>query len=155
MAMPIILTKNYREAAEAMQQSGLVKDATVSDAEVDGGNEMTVEGAFTVFDAHDMEMWGGHMRFVFRDTEAKTEESKEARGYFAMQAPRLAALFTSVATLMVYKRVPITQQIRTYVDGRYDGETSKESEEWRDVTEEFHQKVGSTFGFGTRGSNFR
>jgi len=148
--MPMSLTRNYREAAEAMQRSGLVKDATVSEAEVDGDNEITVEGAFNVFDAREMGMWGGHVRFVFRDTEAKTDEAKEARGYFAMQAPQLATLFTSVATLMVYKRVPIKRQVRTYVDGRYDGETSEESEEWRDVTKEFHQKAGSNFGFGSR-----
>ena len=78
-------------------------------------------------------MWGGRMKFVFRDTEAKTDEAIKFRGEMAMRNPQIAAMFTGKTSMVVYKQV----KKEIYEDGKL----VKSSKSWKDFTREWITKL--------------
>lgn len=132
----ILLDKPFDEAAESVLKH--VKNGTLTRETDDTGIEIcVVEGDFQIFSITDMDTWGGHLKFVFRDTEAKDEEEIASRGQIAMLAPDLAHLMTAKAQMNVYRqREVVTTIIRTVGHREISRQTSTEME-WEDVTTEF------------------
>lgn len=121
----IPLTKTYRDAAESMLR--LLKNGTQHERQEGEATIIEVIGEWQAFDPDELEMWGGLLKFVFKDNEATSEEDQEARRVLAQQAPRLAAFVTSKTLLTIFKR-------------------EEGTERWRDVTREFALKA-SKYGF--------
>lgn len=136
----LVLEKRCEEAADALTQ--FVKDATREERTVQIAEDMTareivIEGDFERFVLSLMDMWGGHLRFVFRDTEVKDDEAKEARATILEYVPELAHQLYAKAQLRVYRREIITTEtIRRRGRQELSRET-RDAEEWTEITEEF------------------
>lgn len=137
----VLLDKPYSEAADGLEK--FVKNATREERTVDLGGEdnttqeIVIEGDFEKFVLHLMDMWGGHLRFVIRDTEAKDEEAIQARGTVAMYAPELAHMMTAKAQMRVYRRQTVTIETIRRMGRRELSREEREEEEWTEITEEF------------------
>ena len=116
----IPLTKHYREAAEGMLR--LVENGTMQERQEGGATVIEVIGEWRAADPEEGAMWGGHMKFAFKDNEAKSEEERTVRDFLAQQVPRLAAYMGSKTLLTVYKQ-------------------EERSEAWKDVTSQFALKA--------------
>ena len=136
----MLLDKPYNEAADGLMR--LVTNATREERTVALGGDLTaqeivIEGDFERFVLSLMDTWGGHLRFVIRDTEAKDEEMIQARGEVAMQVPQLAHLMTAKAHMYIYKRQVVTIETVKRIGRREVSREQHDEEEWLDVTEEF------------------
>jgi hypothetical protein len=89
-----------------------------------------VVGTFLAPDPLELDMWGGRMKFVFKDNVAQGEEEQRARELLALQVPGLASLATSKALLTVFRQV---------------GQEGEEGA-WQEVTVAFAAKV-QAYGF--------
>jgi hypothetical protein len=137
----LLLDKNYRDAADGMMP--FVKNATREERGIDIGGEtmqeIVIEGDFERFSLRDMDTWGGYLRFVFRDTEAKDDEAIKWRGEMAMYSPELAGLLTAKTQLYIYRRQKVTIRTIRLINGREVSREDAEQEEWPEVTEEFNR----------------
>lgn len=120
--MVIGLTKNFREAAEGLLR--LLKNGTQQESQEGGKHIIAVIGDWQALDIDELDVWGGHLKFVLRDNEAKTSEELAERGAFALDFPELASLATSKTLLTVYREIQ-----------------EEDHETWRDVTREFALKA--------------
>lgn len=124
--MPNIpLTKNYKEAAEGMLR--LVKNGTRHEHQEGGVNVIEVIGEWKAPDPDEGKLWGGRLKFVFRDHEAKRETDLADRHSLAEAFPQLAAYVTSKTLLTVYKQ-------------------DERSGNWRNVTRDFAIRANK-YGF--------
>lgn len=150
-------TKPYREASDAFQK--LLKNVERREIQ-EVEQHLTIDaieliGDFERFDLDDMDTWGGRMRFIFRDMEAKTEEEQATRGELAMQVPELAALFTAKTILLAYKEERVTVCTTIIVEtirggrcvDRKEDVQSEETTEWVDVSREFARRGLRNFGW--------
>lgn len=140
MAVISLQKKNHREAAELWKKQ--MKNVTESEAPGKVGvTEIILEGEFTYFDRFELDNWGGpHMRFIFRgEDEPKERDSGfyEMVGVIASQDKALAGILTAKATLQVFKQITIKTKTETWKDGRYQGTSEQETQDWEDVTAEF------------------
>lgn len=133
--MPIGLTKNYKEAAEAIKK--FLKNVKVKKKVRKVGtskqNIIEVIGDWSHFDIMDMDSWEGRLKFEFLDVEPKTAKEKKFRGEMAMENPQVANLFISKTSMFVYKQVK-----REIVE---DGKVVKTEKTWKDITREWIQKM--------------
>lgn len=124
--MPMIpLPRNYQEAAESMLR--LLEHGTRHERQEGTTNSIEVIGEWQAFDPDELDMWGGRLKFVFRDNEPTSEQDRDTRQALAQQTPPLAAFLMSKTLLTVYIQ-------------------EEGPEHWRDVTREFALKV-SKYGF--------
>jgi hypothetical protein len=88
-----------------------------------------VIGMWEAFDPEEVDMWGGHLKFVFRDNEIveTSQENQAAWHQLIQQAPELAEYAASKTLLSVYLQ-------------------DNESKSWKDVTGEFARKA-SKYGY--------
>lgn len=120
--MVIGLTKNFREAAEGLLR--LLKNETQQESQGGGKHIIEVIGDWQALDPDELDVWGGHLKYVLRDNEAKISEELAERGAFALDFPELAALASSKTLLTVYQEIQ-----------------EDDHETWRDVTREFALKA--------------
>lgn len=124
--MPAIpMSKNYREAADALLR--LLKNGIREEKEEGDATHIEVTGDWMALDADELDVWGGHLKFVLKNNEARSGEELAERGALAMEYPELAGLATSKTLLTVYREEGV--------------------EQWVDVTREFALKA-SKYGFG-------
>lgn len=125
--MPVmLLAKSYHEAADGLMPyvtHATREERTLTTPSGDPQQEIVIEGTLELFSLHLMDFWGGTLRFLLRDTEARDEKSQRERGFLAMQVPALANLMTAKTQMQVHKR----EVSHEHADGY----------EWRDVTQEF------------------
>ncbi len=139
--MSLLLDKSYQDAADGLMP--FVKNATREERSVEFASDLTVqeiviEGDFERFILSRMDMWGGHLRFVIRDTEA-TDDDIAWRGEMAMHVPQLAHLMTAKAQMRIYRQQKVTIRTIKIINGREVSREDIEQEEWTEVTEEFER----------------
>ncbi len=124
--MPTIpLTKNYQEAAESLLR--LVKNGTRHERQEGEAKIIEIIGDWHALDPDELDVWGGHLKFVLKDNEAKTANELVFREALAMNYPELTPLATSKTLLTIYRQ-------------------EEGSETWEDVTRDFAIKA-SKYGF--------
>ena len=133
----LLLDKPYTEEAEGLMR--FVKDAVRTEQTANNGaQEIVIEGDFNPFIMHLMDTWGGHMRFVIRDTAPSEDEaSRRALADLLMAMHEMAHQLTAKAQMRVYRRQIITTETIKRA-GRHElSRETHDEEEWEDVTTEF------------------
>jgi len=142
--MPAGLTKNYKEAAEAIKKH--LKNIKVKKRIRKTGNEkqdiIEVIGDFSQFILDDMDIYAGRLKFKFLDVEAKTASQKKIRGEMAMDNPQIASMLTSKTSMFVYKQIK-----REVVE---DGKVIETKKTWKDITREWILKMQKNAMFGNQ-----
>jgi len=138
--MPLGLTKNYEDAAEAVKKyltNIKVFSKTREIGEGEKQNVIEVIGDFNHFSITDMESFEWHLKFEFLDVDPKSDEERKVRGELAMNNPHLAGMFTNRTSMFVYRRV--IKEVITKIDGKITSEVK--TDDWIDFTKEFHDKL--------------
>lgn len=137
--MPVGLTKNYKDAAEAVLKYLENPVTTPSQRKIgdDIQEVISVEGEYKHFDLVDMDQYEWKLKFEFLDVEPKTEEARKFRGEMAMNNPQVATMFTSITSMFVYRQVK--KEVITKIDGKVTD--TQESTEWVDFTRDWVQKM--------------